>query len=86
MIAKLERVSLREVWKHEAYDFTQWLEENIDVLSEAIDLTLVNAERERKTESSFSVDLVAEDEGGATIIIENQLAKSDHDHLGKLIM
>ena len=48
MIAKLERVPLREVWKHEAYDFTQWLEENIDILSEVIDLTLVNAEREKK--------------------------------------
>ena len=36
LIAKIERVSLRDVWKHEAYDFTKWLEENIDVLSDAI--------------------------------------------------
>ena len=60
MIGKIERVPLRDVWPHEAYDFTQWLEENIDVLSEAIDRTIVTAERERKTESTFSVDLVAE--------------------------
>ncbi len=40
-IGKLERVALREVWKHEAYDFTQWLENNIDVLNEALDLNLV---------------------------------------------
>jgi len=33
LIRKLERVSLREVWKHEAQDFTQWLQENIDVCS-----------------------------------------------------
>ena len=85
MIAKIERVPLRHVWPHEAYDFTQWLEENIDVLSEAIDRTIVNAEREKKTESTFSVDLVAEDEAGSSIIIENQLEKSNHDHLGKLI-
>lgn len=84
-ISKLRRVPLREVWKHEAYDFTQWLEQNIDVLNDVLDLTLVNVEREKKTESTFSVDLVAEDEGGATVIIENQLGKSDHDHLGKLI-
>lgn len=85
MIAKIERVPLRHVWPHEAYDFTQWLEENIDVLSEAIDRNIVNVEREKKTESSFSVDLVAEDEAGSSIIIENQLEKSNHDHLGKLI-
>ena len=30
-IGKLERVALREVWKHEALNFTQWLQENIDV-------------------------------------------------------
>ena len=85
MIAKIERVPLRHVWPHEAYDFTQWLEENIDVLSEAIDRNIVNAEREKKTESTLSVDLVAEDEAGSPIIIENQLERSNHDHLGKLI-
>src|ERR1700719_3213542 len=83
-IGKLERVPLREVWEHEAYDFTQWLEENIDVLNTAIDLNLVNVDRERAA-GSFSVDLVAEDEGRGTVIIENQLETSNHDHLGKLI-
>ena len=33
-IGKLERVPLREVWKHEAYDFTTWLESNVDVVNE----------------------------------------------------
>lgn len=83
-IGKLERVSLREVWEHEAYDFTQWLQENIDVLNTALDLNLVNVDREQAA-GSFSIDLVAEDEGGGTVIIENQLEKSNHDHLGKLI-
>lgn len=83
-IGKLQRVNLREVWKHEAHDFTQWLEGNIDVLSDALGLTIVNVDREQAA-GSFSIDLVAEDEGGGTIIIENQLEKSNHDHLGKLI-
>ncbi len=83
-IGKLQRVPLREVWKHEAKDFTQWLQENFDVLNSALDLNLVNVDREQAA-GSFSVDLVAEDDGGGTIIIENQLEKSDHDHLGKLI-
>jgi hypothetical protein len=84
LIGKLERVPLREVWKHEALDFTQWLQQNIDVLNNALDLTLVNVDREQAA-GSFSIDLVAEDEGGGTVIIENQLEKSNHDHLGKLI-
>jgi len=83
-IGKLTRVPLREVWKHEAHDFTQWMEENIDVLNSVLDFDLVNVDREQAA-GSFSVDLVAEDENGGTIIIENQLEKSNHDHLGKLI-
>ena len=83
-IGKLERVQLRDVWEHEAYDFTQWLQQNIEVLNDALELSLYNVDRE-KAAGAFSVDLVAEDEGGGIVIIENQLEKSDHDHLGKLI-
>lgn len=83
-VGKLERVALREVWKHEAHNFTQWLQENIDVLNSALNLSLVNVDREQAA-GDFSIDLVAEDEGGGTVIIENQLGKSDHDHLGKLV-
>jgi hypothetical protein len=35
-IGKLERVLLRQVWEHEAYDFTRWLQENINVLNAAV--------------------------------------------------
>lgn len=84
MIGKLERVPLRTVWQHEAHDFTQWLENNIDVVNEALDLEIVSVDREQAA-GKFSIDLVAEDEHGRTIVIENQLEKSDHDHLGKLI-
>jgi Domain of unknown function (DUF4268) len=83
-VGRLQRVALREVWKHEALDFTQWLQNNIDILNESLDLNLVGAERERSA-GDFNVDLVAEDEDGGTVVIENQLEKSNHDHLGKLI-
>lgn len=84
-IAKIKRVHLRHVWKHEAHDFTQWLEENIEILGEAMNREIANAEREKKTESAFSIDLVVHTTDGTSIVIENQLEKSDHDHLGKLI-
>jgi hypothetical protein len=83
-IGRLRRVPLREVWKHEAQDFTHWLQNNIDVLSESLELNLTGAQRERPA-GNFSVDLVAEDEDGGAVVIENQLEKSNHDHLGKLI-
>ena len=71
MIGKINRVALREVWKHEALDFTQWLEENIDVLNEVLDINLSNPERE-KVAGSFNVDIVAEDDSGDPVVIENQ--------------
>ncbi|MBI1729530.1 DUF4268 domain-containing protein [Candidatus Acetothermia bacterium] len=84
MIGKLKRVSLREVWKHEASDFTGWLQKNLDLLNELLDFSLANAERE-KAAGAFKVDLLAQDEDRGLVIIENQLEKSDHDHLGKLV-
>lgn len=83
-IGKLQRRPLREVWKREAKDFTTWLQDNIDVLNEVLDLNLEGAEREQAA-GTFSVDIVAEDELGNPVVIENQLEKSNHDHLGKLI-
>ena len=83
MVGRIQRVGLREVWRHEALDFTTWLEANIEVLAEATGLQFSSVEREQAT-GAFSVDLIAEGEDGA-VVIENQLEKSDHDHLGKLL-
>ena len=44
MIGKIEKVPLRDIWKHEANDFTKWLQNNIDVLSDVINLPLTNKE------------------------------------------
>ena len=84
MIAKLKRLNLRKLCPKEAKNFTPWLEDNIDVLSDTINRNIVNVVREEKTESKLRVDLVAEYDGGL-IVIENQFEKSNHDHLGKLI-
>jgi len=84
IIGKLKRVPLREVWKHEAKDFTTWLQNNIEILNEVIDISINSAEREQSA-GSFNVDLVAEDVNGNVVVIENQLEKSNHDHLGKII-
>lgn len=83
----LKQVDLRQVWKHEALDFTQWLAlpENIDLLSEELDIEISPIETEYNV-GRFSVDIFAEEVGSERkIIIENQLEKTDHDHLGKVI-
>lgn len=28
MVGKIKRVPLRDIWKHEAYDFTTWLQDD----------------------------------------------------------
>jgi len=84
MIGKLEYVPLREIWKHEAYDFTTWLFENCDVLNDQLGLSISPIEKE-KSVGSFNVDILAEDNSGRAVIIENQLTRTDHDHLGKLL-
>ena len=84
MIGKIKKVPLREIWKDEARDFTTWLGENIDALNEAMNLKLVVTDIE-KSVGTFSSDIVAEDENGVIVIIENQLEKTDHDHLGKMV-
>lgn len=84
MIGKLKKVSLREIWKDEAKDFTSWLSENIDALNEALELDLSVVEKE-KSVGPFSSDIVAEDDQGTVVIVENQLEKTNHDHLGKIV-
>jgi len=83
-VGTLQRLAARDVFDHEAYDFTTWLEANIDSLGEVLGLGLNAAEREKNV-GTFSVDLFAEDGSGRRVIIENQLAATDHKHLGQVL-
>ena len=87
VLSKLTKLDLREVWKHEALDFTNWLaeNENLEALSDAVgvDIKLIQTEA---SVGKFNVDILAEEDlTGKKIIIENQLESTDHDHLGKII-
>ncbi len=84
MIGRIERVLLRDVWKKEAKDFTSWLYENLEVLGEELDLELTPDQKE-KSVGSFSADIMAEDGSGQKVLIENQLEKTDHVHLGQIL-
>lgn len=84
---KLKKVDLRDVWPHEALDFTKWLaeEESLALLSDAVGIELELLETESSV-GAFSVDIYAQEAGtGRKVIIENQLEETNHDHLGKVI-
>lgn len=86
-LGRLEQVELREFWPDEARDFTPWLaqEENLGLLSSTLGIELELEDIEVFI-GSFKADIVARDISSDTkVIIENQLEKTNHDHLGKII-
>ena len=85
-LGHIEKIDdLSKAWPHEAKDFTPWLAKHISELGAALGLELELQEQEAPV-GSFSLDLLArESVTDRTVIIENQLKPTDHDHLGKLL-
>lgn len=85
-LGRLEPVDLREVWKNEAGDFTPWLAraENLELLGETLNLNL-ELEGTEQSVGSYSADIVCRDSvSDRVVLIENQLEKTDHTHLGQI--
>jgi hypothetical protein len=86
-LGRMERVPLREVWEKEAIHFTPWLarEENLSLLGEAIGIEL-ELEAQEKEVGPFRADILCKNQvTGEWVLIENQLERSDHTHLGQLL-
>lgn len=87
-LGTLEKIDLREVWRHEALDFTRWLakKENIALLSKVVGIDLEVVETEFGI-GRYKLDIFAREvESRKNIVIENQLENTNHDHLGKLLV
>jgi hypothetical protein len=87
LIGRLERVDLRTIWTSESSDFTPWLAlpENLTVLSETLDIDLEFEGREKPV-GRFSADILCKELGtDRWVLIENQLERTDHCHLGQLL-
>ena len=86
-LGRLERVDLRRVWESEAQDFTPWLakEENLSVLANTLRMEL-ELESQETNVGPFRADILCRNaDGGSWVLIENQLERTDHRHLGQLL-
>jgi hypothetical protein len=80
-------VELRDIWQTEAQHFTPWLasEENIGLLGDTLGLDL-ELEAVEQNVGVFRADILCKDAGsGDWVLVENQLERTDHTHLGQLI-
>jgi hypothetical protein len=87
VLGRLTRVDLRNIWTSESSEFTPWLarEENLVVLGEALGIDL-ELEAQEKAVGPFRADILCKDIGtGAWVLVENQLERTDHSHLGQLL-
>ena len=84
-IGKIDNVAITSVWPHEANDFTPWLAENLGLLGEELGLEL-ELEGTEVPVGNFSLDILATDAKSQRVVnIENQIASTDHTHLGQLL-
>lgn len=86
-LGRLTRVELRDIWISESSDFTPWLarEENLAILAETLGIDL-EMEAQEKAVGPFRADILCKDIGsGSWVLVENQLERTDHVHLGQLL-
>jgi hypothetical protein len=85
--SRLEKIDLRQGWPLEDRDFTPWLgdPENLGLLGDALGLELEPLHQEHPV-GPFRADLVCRDaDSEMLVLIENQLEKTNHTHLGQLL-
>jgi hypothetical protein len=86
-LGRLEKVELRDIWKTEAQDFTPWLagEENLALLSDTLGIDL-ELEAVEQNVGPFRADILCKDTlSDRWVLVENQLERTDHTHLGQLM-
>ena len=78
-LSQLQRINLREAWRHEALEFTPWLaeQENLDRLADALGLSELELVQAEHWVGNFKLDILCSDDSGP-VIIENQLEKTNH--------
>ena len=87
ILGRLEKVELREIWSGEATKFTPWLaeKENLALLGDTLGMELV-LEAQEKDVGPYSADIFCKNTADDSwVVIENQLERTDHSHLGQIL-
>lgn len=87
-LSKITKINLRDCWQNEATDFTPWLatEENIALLADTLGMNELEIKAQEEHVGPFRADILCVDSGtGKLVLIENQLEKTDHNHLGQIL-
>ncbi len=79
-------IDIREVWPGEASDFTPWLADNLDALSNHLEIGELELDRtEVEVPGGRRLDILAKDGDGGNWAVENQYGEADHDHLTRAL-
>ena len=80
-------VDLRSIWATEDQDFTPWLaqSENLIILSDTLGMEVATEGTEQGV-GPFRADILCRNtQDDSLVLIENQLERTDHNHLGQLL-
>ncbi len=87
-LGKIERIDVREIWKKEE-DFNIWIvNDGLKLLMEELGIEDFEVYQREMRAGDFFADIVVKIfsvEEEKISVIESQLTRTDHDHLGKLL-
>ena len=79
-------IDIRKVWPGEAKDFTPWLAENLEALSDHLGIGELKLDStEVEVPGGRRLDILAKGTDGRNWAIENQYGEANHDHLTRAL-
>lgn len=86
-LGRLSNLKVTDVWESEPRGFTPWLAqaENLKLLCDILGIDELVDVKQEDPVGKFRVDIVAREQDGGTVVIENQFGKTDHGHLGQIM-
>ena len=83
----IQEMDVRTGWESEDGSFTPWLADNIELLENALDIEIDRESIDTEVSvGGYRADIRCQESADDTVVlVENQLEKTDHRHLGQLL-